>query len=92
MADLEIQSSSLEAQASKYKFIEPQKLVKSAMEMTTWEKSVTYYDLLGFINSVCVCIQGRSFNYKCQISTGVQKLLDMLEKLEKLAMETPPVQ
>lgn len=92
MAELETQSSSMEAPTPKYKFVEPQKLVKTAMDMATWEKSVTYYDLLGFINSVCVCIQGRSFNYKCQISTSVQKLLDMLEKLEKLAMETPPVQ
>lgn len=90
MADLEIQSSSMEAQ--KLKFVEPQKLVKTAMDMALWEKSVTYYDLLGFINSVCVCIQGRSLNYKCQISSSAQKLLDLLEKLEKLAMETPPVQ
>lgn len=90
MADLEIQSPSMEAQ--KLKFVEPQKLVKTAMDMALWEKSVTYYDLLGFINSVCVCIQGRSLNYKCQISPNAQKLLDLLEKLEKLAMETPPVQ
>lgn len=90
MADLEIQSPSMEA--PKLKFVEPQKLVKTAMDMALWEKSVTYYDLLGFINSVCVCIQGRSLNYKCQISSSAQKLLDLLEKLEKLAMETPPVQ
>lgn len=82
----------MEAPAPKFNFIEPQKLVKSEMDMATWEKSVTYYDLLGFINSICMCIQGKSLSYKCQTSSSVQKLLIMLEKLEKLAIETPPAQ
>lgn len=92
MAELNTQSTSMEAPASKYKFTEPQKLIKSAMDMGAWEKSETYYDLMGFINSVCVVIQGRSLNYNCQVSTSVQKLLDMLDKFEKLAIETPPVE
>jgi serine/threonine-protein phosphatase 2A activator len=75
----------------KFNFVEPQKEIKNAMEMARWEQSETYYDLLGFINSVCMCIQSKSLSYKCQISPPVQKLLDMLASLEKLAMETPPV-
>lgn len=75
----------------KFNFIEPQKEVKNAMEMVRWEKSETYFDLLGFVNSLCMCIQGRNNSYKCQVSPIVQKLLDVLGKIEKLAIETPPV-
>lgn len=46
---------------------------------------------MGFINSVCMCIQGKSLNYNCKMSPVAQKLLEMLVKLEKLAMETPPI-
>ncbi|KAG5676217.1 hypothetical protein PVAND_006066 [Polypedilum vanderplanki] len=76
---------------AKFSFVEPQKMIKSPMDMTNWEKSEAYYDLIGFISSVCMCIQGKSLQQKCNISPPVQKLLDMLNKLEKLAIETPPV-
>jgi serine/threonine-protein phosphatase 2A activator len=92
MAESQAQSTMMEAPGPKYKFVEPEKLVKSPMDMAKWEKSETYYDLLGFINSICMCIQGRSLSYSCPISPTVQKLLDMLDKLEKLAIETPPVE
>lgn len=76
----------------KYTFTEPQKLIKSAMDMASWEKSESYHDLMGFVNSMCVCIQGKGQSYKCHISPSVQKMLDLLNTLEKLAIETPPVQ
>lgn len=74
-----------------FDFIEPEKQIKDPSEMKKWENSETYYDLLGFINSICVCIQGKTLSYNCQMSTCTQKLLAMLGKLEKLAMETPPI-
>ena len=69
----------------------PQKLIKNAEEIKIWESSETYYDLLGFINSACVCVQGKSLKYSCQVSTAVQKLLDVLSDMEKLLTETPPI-
>lgn len=75
----------------KFSFVEPQKEIKNAMEMARWENCETYYDLIGFINSICMCIQGKSLSNKCQMSPTVEKLLDMLQKVEQLAMETPPV-
>lgn len=92
MCESQAQSSVMAAPRPKYQFKEPEKLVKTPADMEKWEKSETYYDLLGFVNSVCMQIQGRSLNYKCTISPTVQKLLDMLDKLEKLAIETPPVE
>lgn len=56
-----------------------------------WESSETYADLLSFINSICACIRGKSLSFKCQISPVAQRLLEMLGKLEKFALETPPV-
>lgn len=78
-------------EAPPYKFIEPEKLIKDPSEMKKWENSETYYDLIGFINSICVCIQGKTLSYNCQMSSCIQKLVEMLEKLEKLAIETPPI-
>lgn len=77
---------------SKYNFIEPQKQIKNEMDMPRWEASETYYDLAGFINSICMCIQGKSLSYKCQVSPAVQKLIEMLDKFEKLAIESPPIE
>ncbi|CAO1309061.1 unnamed protein product [Diamesa serratosioi] len=70
----------------------PQKLIKNAEEIKIWELSETYYDLLGFINSACVCVQGKSLKHSCQVSPAVQKLLDVLSDMEKLLTETPPIQ
>lgn len=92
MAELQTQSTSMEAPGSKYNYVEPDKLVKNVLDMVKWEKSETYYDLLGFINSVCMCIQGRKLNYNCQISPVVEKLLEVLDKFEKLAVDTPPIE
>lgn len=92
MADTQTQSTSMKAPGPKFNFAEPQKLIKSVESMAIWEKSECYYDLLGFVNSVCMHVQGRSLSYKCQISPTVQKLLDMLDSLEKLAIETPPAE
>lgn len=79
------------APALKYNFIEPDKQIKDHSEMKKWEISETYYDLLGFVNSICMCIQGKTLSHKCQMSACTQKLVEMLEKLEKLAIETPPI-
>lgn len=69
----------------------PQKLIKNAEEIKIWESSETYYDLLGFINSACVCVQGKSLKQPCQVSPAVQKILDVLSDMEKLLIETPPI-
>lgn len=69
----------------------PQKLIKNAEEIKIWESSETYYDLLGFINSACVCVQGKSLKHPCQVSPAVKKILDVLSEMEKLLTETPPI-
>jgi serine/threonine-protein phosphatase 2A activator len=77
---------------AKFKYIQPEKIIKSVPDMAKWEKSEAYYDLFEFINSICMCIQGKSLSFKCHVSPVVQNVLNMLEKFEKLAIETPPVE
>lgn len=82
----------MEPPTVKFNYVVPEKLVRSEMDMAKWEKSETYYDLIGFINSVCTCIQSKGLSYKCEVSKCVEKLLDLLATFEKLAVETPPVE
>ena len=86
------ESDIMEGEKKERVFQIPQKLIKNAEEIKIWESSETYYDLLGFINSACVCVQGKSLKHSCQISPAVQKILDVLTDIEKLLTETPPIQ
>ncbi|XP_055589721.1 uncharacterized protein LOC129741930 [Uranotaenia lowii] len=80
-----------EIAGNKYDFKVPEKQIKSAMEMAHWEKSESYYDLLGFISSMCVALQATRLSQKIEINPVIQKLMDALSRLEQLAIETPPV-
>lgn len=75
----------------KYDFRETEKLIRTTMDMEKWEHSETYYDIMGFINSICFCIQGKGQSSKYEISPIIKKILNVLDKMEKLAIETPPV-
>lgn len=75
----------------KYAFRVPEKQVKTAMDMVRWEKSEAYYDLLGFISSMCVALQGTRQTQQVELSPVLQKVSDALKRFEQLAIETPPV-
>ena len=87
-----IQNPTMEGEKKERVFQIPQKMIKNAEEIKIWESSETYYDLLGFINSACVCVQGKSLKHPCQVSPAVQNILDVLSEMEKLLIETPPIQ
>ncbi|XP_055639591.1 serine/threonine-protein phosphatase 2A activator isoform X2 [Toxorhynchites rutilus septentrionalis] len=61
------------------------------MDMAKWERSEAYYDLMGFISSICVALQGTKLSQQFEINPVVQKLIDALKRLEQLAIETPPI-
>lgn len=74
-------------------YILPQKLVKNMRDITKWDKSEAYYDLMGFINSVSTAMQGKKLSYVIEeISPVITKLLEILKKLEDLARDTPPIE
>ncbi|XP_062551514.1 serine/threonine-protein phosphatase 2A activator isoform X2 [Armigeres subalbatus] len=75
----------------KYDFKIPEKNIKNVMDMAIWEKSEAYYDIFGFISSMCVALQGTKQSQTLEYSPVIQKLIDALRRLEQLAIETPPV-
>ncbi|XP_035909962.1 serine/threonine-protein phosphatase 2A activator-like [Anopheles stephensi] len=75
----------------KQEFVVPQKLVKSNADMEMWRMSECYYDLLGFISSMCEALQGTRNNQQLVMPPVVEKLMKVLDRLEQLAIETPPV-
>ncbi|XP_058840097.1 serine/threonine-protein phosphatase 2A activator-like [Topomyia yanbarensis] len=75
----------------KFAYKLPEKLIKNAMDMARWEQSEAYYDLLGFISTMCVALQATKQSQSVEINPVIQKLIDALKRLEQLAIETPPV-
>lgn len=74
-----------------YSFKIPEKQIKSPMDMDKWQKSETYYDILGYISLTSAAIQGHQLNEEFTLSEPVQNVLDAINHLEKLAIETPPM-
>uniref|UniRef100_A0A2M4AUR4 Serine/threonine-protein phosphatase 2A activator n=1 Tax=Anopheles triannulatus TaxID=58253 RepID=A0A2M4AUR4_9DIPT len=72
-------------------YVVPEKKIKSAMDMAKWEKSEAYYDLLGFISSMSVALQGTRASQNLEVSPVVEKLMSAIDRLEQLAVETPPI-
>uniref|UniRef100_A0A182U6J3 Serine/threonine-protein phosphatase 2A activator n=1 Tax=Anopheles melas TaxID=34690 RepID=A0A182U6J3_9DIPT len=75
----------------KREFVVPEKLIKSPMDMELWQMSECYYDLLGFISSMSVALQGTRNSQEVAIPPVVEKLMQALDRLEQLAIETPPI-
>ncbi|XP_059618891.1 serine/threonine-protein phosphatase 2A activator [Phlebotomus argentipes] len=72
-------------------FSAPTKCVKSAMDIPAWEQSEAYHELIGFINSVSMSIQGKKISAEVPKSAGVDKVLQLFVKLNVLVDDTPPV-
>uniref|UniRef100_A0AAG5DA41 Serine/threonine-protein phosphatase 2A activator n=1 Tax=Anopheles atroparvus TaxID=41427 RepID=A0AAG5DA41_ANOAO len=75
----------------KRNFVVPEKLIKSAADMERWEKSEAYYDVLGFISSMAVALQGTRNSQIVSVHPVVEQLSNVLDRLEQLAIETPPI-
>uniref|UniRef100_A0A182MAC3 Serine/threonine-protein phosphatase 2A activator n=1 Tax=Anopheles culicifacies TaxID=139723 RepID=A0A182MAC3_9DIPT len=76
---------------SKREFVVPEKLIKSPTDMELWRMSECYYDLLGFISSMSVALQGTRNSQEVSVPPIVEKLMKVLDRLEQLAIETPPI-
>lgn len=68
----------------------PVRCVKSVDDMALWEKSLAYYDIIGFINGISQSIQGKKLSAKLEPSPIADSLVKIFEKdLNKLIDETP---
>lgn len=79
------------AMSGEHTFIIPEKKIKNAMDMGKWIQSEAYKDLLRFIDQICQAIQGKRLTDAVSISVPAQGILDAINALEKLAIETPPI-
>ncbi|XP_075981701.1 serine/threonine-protein phosphatase 2A activator-like [Anticarsia gemmatalis] len=75
-----------------HRFLQPERAVKNITDMAIWEKSEAYMEYTGFIATLNEAIKGKPLSVDCKISDNVKKLLDMLEKIDRIIDDYPPVE
>ncbi|XP_028164468.1 serine/threonine-protein phosphatase 2A activator-like isoform X1 [Ostrinia furnacalis] len=75
-----------------HRFVEPEKAVKTITDMAIWEKSEAYMEYTGFIATLNEAIKGKPLSVDCKVSENVNKVMDMLDKIEQMIEEFPPVE
>lgn len=81
----------MDVNSQKYNFKVPSKEVKNPMDIQKWQNSETYHELINFIQAVCKCITGKSNSSQCFVSPNIEKLLKLIDHLQKLVESTPPI-
>lgn len=62
-------------------------------DMAIWEKSLAYYDIIGFINGISQAIQGKKLSAQLEPSPIADNLVKIFEvELSRLVEETPPLE
>ncbi|XP_074654394.1 serine/threonine-protein phosphatase 2A activator-like [Tubulanus polymorphus] len=75
-----------------HEFKIPKKEISNIADMKTkWETSQAYHDLLGFISAMNSSVKGKKISDEYVISEAVTKQLELLEALEKLISDFPPI-
>lgn len=60
--------------------------------MALWEKSLAYYDIIGFINAISQAIQGKKLTIKLDPSPIADNLVKIFDvELSKMLDNTPPL-
>ncbi|XP_969405.2 serine/threonine-protein phosphatase 2A activator [Tribolium castaneum] len=78
---------------SDHVFEVPTKLIKTPADMKIWEKSEAYFEFLGFILAINEAVKGKSNSRGSEnASEEVQKVIELLNKLDTKIDETPAVQ
>lgn len=102
MADREVPSTpsgTKEASSPKHKpvdptvhtFSRPEKQISLPDDIPAWEKSEAYQDLLGFILTLNEAVKDKKISDSYHVSPVIQKLIDMLDEMEKWISDIPPI-
>lgn len=70
----------------------PEKQIKNALDMGKWQRSTTFYQILDFIGKISTAVQGKCLDDDFPMSEATQKIIELLKKLEDMAIETPPIE
>ncbi|KAH8249394.1 hypothetical protein KR032_009280, partial [Drosophila birchii] len=68
------------------------KRVQNIFDLTQWQRSRAYHDLIGYINGTSSAIQGIKTTDEMYESEMLRKLLGLFESLEKLVEQHPPLE
>lgn len=75
-----------------HRFLEPVKAVKSITDMAIWEKSEAYMEYTGFIATLNEAIKAKPLSVDCKVSDNVMKILNLLDKIDLMVDEFPPIE
>ncbi|XP_063373364.1 serine/threonine-protein phosphatase 2A activator-like [Cydia amplana] len=75
-----------------HRFREPEKAVKTITDMAVWEKSEAYMEYTGFIATINESIKSKPLSVDCKVNNNVKQLLHVLEEINKMIDEFPPVE
>lgn len=75
-----------------HRFLEPEKAIKSITDMALWEKSEAYIEYTGFVATLNEAIKGKPLSVDCKISDNIKKIQNLLEKIDKMIDEYPPLE
>ena len=75
-----------------YNFEEPVTRIKTADMISSWEKSETYLEYLGFILAIGDSIKGRKITEDVETSEACQRLLAVVTTLSEHVKQCPPAE
>lgn len=93
MAEGERQADSSEegVPSSCQKFMIPKKEINMVPDMAKWKRSQAYADYMGFILTLNEGVKGKKLTEEYRVSEPIEKLLVLLDTLDRWIDETPPV-
>ncbi|CAI5794049.1 serine/threonine-protein phosphatase 2A activator isoform X1 [Podarcis raffonei] len=72
-------------------FMIPKKEINMVPDMGKWKRSQAYADYTGFILKLNESIKGKKLTCEYKVSEPIEKLIDLLNTLDRWIDETPPV-
>ncbi|KAF9484253.1 Phosphotyrosyl phosphatase activator [Pholiota conissans] len=69
----------------------PRKAILSKEQLEYFQQSKTHQDIVSYIETLNTAVIGSKLTDECSSSNGVVAVLELLDKVEKIAKDTPPV-
>ncbi|EMP34691.1 Serine/threonine-protein phosphatase 2A activator [Chelonia mydas] len=72
-------------------FMIPKKEIHMVPDMAKWKRSQAYADYIGFILTLNEGVKGKKLTCEYKVSEPIEKLVELLDTLDRWIDETPPV-
>lgn len=74
-----------------HNFIVPKKEINIVPDMAKWKRSQAYADYMGFVLTLNESVKGKKLSCDYHVSEAIEKLMALLDTLDRWIDETPPV-